>query len=83
MSPSCTTRFEDTGVEADGQFDTVSAAEDITSLDVSDNTFKSAQSNRPRYNLTLPARCTACVADGNRYGGFRTLAVLHPEAPSR
>ena len=75
--------FEDTGVEADGQFDTVSAAEDISALEVSGNTFKSAQSNRPRSNLLLPARCPACVADGNRYGGFRASAVSHPEAPSR
>jgi hypothetical protein len=67
--------FEDTGVEADGQFDTVAAAENIAALDVSYNTFKSAQSNRPRYNLTLPARCTACVADGNRYGGFVMGAI--------
>ena len=75
--------FEDTGVEADGQFDTVSAAEDITALEVSGNTFKSAQSNRPRSNLELPARCTACVTDGNRYGGFRSSAVSHPEVLSR
>jgi len=75
--------LEDTGVEADGQFDSVSAAEDVTSLEVSGNTFKSAQGNRPRSNLLLPAHCTSCVADGNRYGGFRTSAVLHPEAPSR
>ena len=42
-------------MEADGQFDTVSAAENVTALDVSYNTFKSAQSNRPRSNLVLPA----------------------------
>jgi hypothetical protein len=75
--------FEDTAVEAGGQFDTVTAAENVTALDVSDNTFKSAQSNRPRYNLTLPARCAACTADGNRYGGFRTGAVINPRNPSR
>jgi hypothetical protein len=75
--------MEDTGVEGDGQFDTVSAAENIASLDVSYNTFKSVQGNRPRYNLALPVRCTACIADGNRYGGFRASAVLHSEAPSR
>jgi hypothetical protein len=75
--------FEDTGVEADGQFDTVSAAEDIASLDVSYNTFKSVQSKRPRYNLALPVRCSACIADGNRYGGFRTSAVFNQEGPSK
>ncbi len=75
--------FEDTGVEADGQFDTVSAAANVTALDVSYNTFKSAQSNRPRSNLVLPAGCNSCIADGNRYGGFRSSAVLHPEVPSR
>ena len=75
--------FEDTGVEADGRFDTVAAAEGIALLDVSHNTFKSAQSNQPRSNLALPARCNSCVAEGNRYGDFRSSAVLHPEAPSK
>ena len=75
--------FEDTAVEADAQFDTVSAEEHSTSLDVSGNTFKSAQSNRPRFNLALPLDCASCVADGNRYGGFRSSAVSHPEATSR
>jgi hypothetical protein len=71
--------FEDTGVEADGLFDTVSAAGNIAGLDVSYNSFKSAQSSRARYNLNLPAVCTACQADGNRYGGFRAGAVSNPK----
>lgn len=75
--------FEDTGVEADGQFDAISAAENVTSLDVRYNSFKSAQKNVPRYNLSLPVHCTACVADGNRYGGFRTGAVLNQIGPSK
>jgi hypothetical protein len=75
--------FEDTGVEADGQFDTVSVPENAAALDVSYNTFKSTQSNRPRYNLKLPERCTACTTDGNRYGDFRSAAVSNPESPSR
>lgn len=67
--------FEDTGIEAGGTYDTVAVAPGTTDFDISHNMFKSAQRNRPRYNLALPAKCATCIADGNRFGGFATDAV--------
>ena len=67
--------FEDTGVEANGAFDTVAVAPGTSDFDISHNMFKSAASNRPRYNLSLPAKCATCIADGNRFGGYATDAM--------
>lgn len=67
--------FEDIGIEANGTYDTVSVSAGATDFDISHNMFQSATSNRPRYNLALPAKCATCIADSNRFGGFATAAV--------
>jgi hypothetical protein len=67
--------FENTGVEGNGAFDTVSIAPNAVDFNVSYNMFKSSSPNRPRYNLVVPPKCATCVYDGNRYGGFQAAAV--------
>jgi len=67
--------FEDTGVEANGAFDTVSVADGAIDFDISHNMFKTAQNNKPRFNLALPAKCATCIVESNRFGGFVAGAV--------